>query len=446
MATLVLAAIAINLVHVSFFKSQRLKRIDQQIFGASQELVRSAEFQETAKATTDIDEGITRILKGSRIGKVFIVRDVSGRIAFQSFNAALLKAELPLSPEWVTVTTDSEYVRVRNLPMPGRPGSVLQVGMALDRNFLNWEIVDNRVITYIAGIVLSLFLVSVALTLVLLSPLRMLVFHLTEATSSLTDLKDVKPLPENLRQHADGFWSKSDEFSSLLTAVQRLIDRINVNYKLTRSWTVQMAHELKTPLAIIQAETESKMKAGLLPDTYGKGVVSEVEQMSETISQFLDWAELENSLMQKDLYAQRMQSVVKGVAARLDKLGQGRIELSLKADFQVFANPMHLDQLISNLLTNALKFSNPEERVFVEVGDCTLTVRDRGAGIPKQVLDRLGQPFNIGSNRRNQLRGNGLGLAWVSTVTKRYQWDLKIKSSESGSEITISFPAESASS
>jgi two-component system sensor histidine kinase QseC len=252
----------------------------------------------------------------------------------------------------------------------------------------------------------------------------------------------VEPLPKRLTRYTHGFWSRSDEFSSLLSSVQKLIDRINLNYKLTRSWTLQMAHELKTPLAIVRAETEAKTKAKLLPPAYSEDVIKEVQQMSEIISQFLEWAELENSQLQKDLHALRIKAVVKTVAARLNKISPDRIRLELGADFPVFANPHHLDQLISNLMTNALKFSPSSEQIEVLTSEDTLIIRDRGVGIPTEVQERIGEPFNIGSHEDDSPSGNGLGLAWVLTVAKLYQWKFELQTGANGTEVRIRFPKE----
>ncbi|NJM09880.1 MAG: hypothetical protein HC883_03030, partial [Bdellovibrionaceae bacterium] len=225
----------------------------------------------------------------------------------------------------------------RNVPVDDN--RILQVGLVLDRNFLDWEIIDQRVINYVSVIVLCLFLASVLLTVILLSPLRLLIAHLREITSGLTNLKDVKPLPYRLSSYTKGFWARSDEFASLLETVKLLIDRINLNYKLTRSWTLQMAHELKTPLAIIRSEAEALPPSSGLSGSFSKDIINEVDQMTHIISDFLDWAELENAIVQKDLHALRMRPVVEAVAARLEKINPGRIRLSIATDFSVFQIP-----------------------------------------------------------------------------------------------------------
>lgn len=437
-----MAAVGINSVHIYFFKNQRLKLIDRQITESSTLLLDSAEFNTSVKKLTSVEDVITNVLQGARIGKVFVLKNLDNKIIYQSFNVGLLKADLPIQPEWVTVEANDEFVRIKNVKLPGKDHLVLQVGLVLNQNFLNWEIVDARVVGYVSFIVFALFVIAVFLTLVLLSPLRLLIAYLNEATSNLTNMKDVRELPKDLIRSSSGYWARADEFSSLLSTVQKLIDRINLNYKLTRSWTSQMAHELKTPLAIIKLETEAKRKENLLGDQYSKDILEEVKQMTEIISQFLDWAELESSQGQKDLHAIRIKSIVKNVALRLEKMSSMRLELNLSSDFSVFANPSHLDQLIANLITNAIKFSPATEKVEVILSENFLMIKDFGVGLPKKVMERLGQPFNVGTCEDKSASGNGLGLAWVSTVAKLYQWSFEIKSSNAGAVAIVYFPKE----
>lgn len=430
-------------MHVHFFKSQRLNLIDKQIAESSDILANSEDFKNTIGTSSLLSASISRVLKSARIGKTFLLRDRDGKIFYESFNVGLLMLNLPISPEWVTAETETEFVRVRNVPLPDK-GLILQVGLVVDRNFINWEILDKRAVSYIIAIVLALFVVSAGLTLVLLSPLRMLIGHLKQATSNLSNLKDVGPLPVRLKKYGQGAWAKSDELSSLLDVTQKLIDRINLNYKLTRSWTLQMAHELKTPLAIMHAETESERRARRVPEEHAQAVFREIEEMSEIISQFLDWAELESSQLQKNLHALRMKSVVRTVVSRLDKIRPGRIQMySNSEDFPVVASPNHLDQLISNLVTNALKFSPDQAEVELTLTDHCLKIKDQGTGIPREVYERIGQPFNVGPYE-GAVSGTGLGLAWVSTVAKLYQWRFEIKSTSEGTEAIVHFPVEDA--
>ena len=445
LVSLLAATVGINYVHVYFFRNQRLSLIDQQLSDSSKILLGSSSLRSAIdRPSTDdpsvIDQAISKALGGLRIGKVFVVRDLQSKIVYESFNVGLLKATLPLEPEWVTVETDDEFVRIRNIPVSGFHPRILQVGVVVDRNFINWEILDSKTIFLITTLVLTLFGATVILTVVLLSPIRLLTSHLSTATANLQNLKDVRPLPPELTGLRNGFWSGADEFSNLISAIQRLISRINLNYKLTRSWTLQMAHELKTPLAIIRAETEARRKTAAIPPDFAASVTTEVDRLTSTITEFLNWAELENSQGQRELHAIRLGDVLHDLRDRLEKLNPQRIRLLVREDASILANPVHLDQLVTNLVTNALKFSPPPKRVEVILEGRKLVVRDYGPGVSKEVLERLGEPFNVGrSEETRAARGNGLGLAWVATVAKLYGWHLELTNMAPGLLVKVSF-------
>lgn len=421
-------------VTVYFFENQRLALIDHHITQSAEALLATPNFVDTLKRPEGISEMISKVLKGRRIGHVFLLKGPNGETLYKSVNAALIDAELPITPEWNGVDTEGEYVRYRNVRWPGTDWT-FQVAYVVNRGFIDWQLFDHRVVAFIAGIIGVLFCISVVLTLLLLSPLRLLVRHLDLATGNLINLRDVEPLPKKLM--AQG-WAASDEFSTLISTVNKLIDRINLNYKLTRSWTLQMAHELKTPLAILRAETEGQRRAGAIPLAYSRDVIHEIETMTDTISRFLDWAELESSQVRDDLHAIHLHQALEAAANRLEKIAPKRIEMQIDSRFQVIANPMHVDQLVTNLLTNAIKYSPSTEPVQVRLSGRSLTVRDFGPGIPSEVRERIGQPFNVGPNKA----GNGLGLAWVSTVSKLYEWGLDVRSDTGGTEATVRFPFE----
>lgn len=428
-----------NWIAIYFFKNQRLELIDEQIDRGTRILSESGKFKEAASTLKGLETVISEVMGSERIGKVFLIRDRGDRILFQSGNMDLLQTELPTSPQWVTIQAKDQYVRIFNTPLSS--SRLLQVGLVLDHNFVNWSIVNTETVVFITALVIVLFVIAVLLTIVLLSPIRLLNSHLVRATSDLSNLKDVNPLPSTLLRFTEGFWSRSDEFASLIATVERLISRINLNYKLTRSWTLQMAHELKTPLAIVRAETEAERKGGKVPERFAGVLLSEVDWMSETITQFLTWAELENSRPQKTLHVLKVGSVVASVRERLETICKQRIKVDVRGDVSVAASPGHLDQLVTNLLSNACKFAPDDSEITVSVANRRLTVRDRGPGIPPEVLERFGEPFNVGSGKSaRRMKGNGLGLAWVKTVSKLYGWRLTIESSSTGTEIGVEFP------
>ena len=436
--TLILGATGISWIQVYFFKNEKIRLIDEQIQQSTDALLSSEAFARSLSEQKDIDKAISDSIGGRRIGKVFVLKEADDRVVYQSDNLGFLNVNLPIDQSWITIQAQDQYVRVLNSKLEG--GRILQVGRVMDQNFIAWKIFNLRMFVYITGIMLIVFAIAALLTLTLLSPTRLLNDYLIDATADLTNLRDVEPVPANLTRFTKGFWARSDEFAKLVAAIQKLIDRINLNYKLTRSWTLQMAHELKTPLAVIRAETETQRGRNLIPAFHAESLTAEVDRATEVINQFLDWAELENFQTQRELHALRMGIILSNAARRFEKIYPGRIRLNVESDFTVLANPVHLDQAVSNLLSNAFKFSDESTIVELTAKDHTVAVRDLGRGVPSEVLERLGEPFNIGAQADEpKQKGTGLGLAWVVTVARLYNWDFNLANTASGAEASIQF-------
>lgn len=441
--SLICSVLGVNFVHTYFYKTQRLKLIDSQILDASNLLLNSKVFNSSLKSKKHIDEAISLTLKGSKIGKIFVINDSNNQIVFESINVSLLEKTLPTEPEWVTIETKSEFVRIRNVNLDKRK-LILQVGQVLDRNFIDWEIIDTRLILYIMGFVLVLSGISFFLTFIVMSPLNSLITHMTLITKDLVFLRNVKPLPTKLLKSTEAIWKTSNEVKLLLNSVQVLIDRINTNNRLTKGWTQQMAHELKTPLAIIRAEAMSINNLTLEHST--SEIVKEVDNTAEMISQFLTWASIESSGIPSDIHSVRVSPLLSSIKTRLNKIYSDRISINTQlkeSDFLIFANPIHIELVLTNLIENALKYSVANSVVEIALNDNIVSITNTGSEIPKDVLDRFGQPFNLGPRNEKNKIGYGLGLATVASIIKIYNWKITFKRIEvNKTKVSVLFPTE----
>ncbi|UXR63390.1 ATP-binding protein [Bdellovibrio bacteriovorus] len=125
---------------------------------------------------------------------------------------------------------------------------------------------------------------------------------------------------------------------------------------------------------------------------------------------------------------------------RFIDLGSGYGRVVVSTDFQILSNPLHLEQVIENLVVNALKHTS--DLVSITVKDSVIEVQDQGDGIPAEVVERLGTPFNRGPHRSGREKGSGLGLAWVQSVVVLYSWNFELRSSAGrGACAVLKFPA-----
>lgn len=387
----------------------------------------------------EAEQLISEELGSDRIGKIFIIRNDSGEIVFKSGSASLMEIDPPRSPQTYTYKIKDQSVRILNLNLPKRSDRTLQIGAVLDPTLFDWGFISNKLMIYLIITIIPIFLFSLALTNYLLNPLKLMANHLQLATQDLQELRPVPGLSKKLTRYTKKSITNNDEFSILVINTNNLLERININYKMTKPWTYQLAHEIKTPLSILSFDVESLGRESLKDSSLIHSMKDQIERISITVSQFLEWASVENTQQKDNLFALRIANSTEGLLVGLERLFPRRIEYKTKEDFMVISNPQHLQQLITNLLTNALNYSG-DKKVIVETYDYMLRVTDQGPGIPKEVIERIGQPFNCGPQLPHiKHKRSGLGLAWINTITKIYNWNLDIQTGQNGTVITIRF-------
>jgi len=220
---------------------------------------------------------------------------------------------------------------------------------------------------------------------------------------------------------------QDDEFGLLLAETRRLRDMIGRGLKNTQAWTAQMAHEMKTPLTILQNSLERARTEGdpAKRESALKDAGDEITHLNSLISSFLEWSAEENFPERADdLHAVRLGQVAAELAAKFERQFPGRIRLDGDSSLRIFAKGGFAHQALSNLLTNALRYSPEEAPVLLRLRDDRVEVVDCGPGLPARVLEHLGEPFNYGSKDK---RGFGLGLAWVRTICRKYGWRLEFR-------------------
>lgn len=423
-----------------YLNSERLDLIDLQLRESAVVLVNS-ELPDIKKINFDeAEEIISEELGSNRVGKFFIIRNDEGDIAFRSGSANLMNLNPPRTPQLYSYNVGGKTVRILNLNLPKRPGKTLQVGAIVDPTLFDWSFISNKLSFYFLATIIPILLFALVLTNYLLNPLKIMANHLQIASVDLQNLRPVPSLPKKLIKYTKKSFLNNDAFSSLVEKTSDLLERININYKMTRPWTYQLAHEIKTPLSILSFDVESLGDEKLKDATLINSMNEQIERISNTVSQFLEWASVENTQQKDNLFAIRIISSVENQIEGLARLYPERILFQKEEDFVVIANPQHLQQLIANLITNALHYSPEGSPVTIECSNNTLRIADNGPGIPKEVLERIGQPFNSGPHNPNfKHKRTGLGLAWINTLTKLYHWDLDINSSNNGTIITIQF-------
>lgn len=441
LTVLTIASVSVIVLHAAFLKRERLALLDQQVRATATALFNSELSDLRNFSISHVDDIISEELGETRIGKFFIIRNSKGDIIFESSSAKFLpRKDIPRDNTWITIDNEENYIRVLNLRLPRIPDRSLQVGVVWSSEIVNPRYFTRSTLILFFAVLGVGSIASLFLTSFLLKPIARLSDHISDASESLKTEQFLSQIPLDIggKKLIDiTLQREKDEYQKLVVGFNSLVDKVNKYSKNSKLWAYQMAHELKTPLTLINLEAEALQKIEKTSQNHHKidSIQNELQKISETIGSFLSWAELENSNGSKHLFANRLIVKVKDVIQRLDPQNK-KFNLVIKEDSTILCNPLHLEQLILNLLTNSLKHSpdsgNP---IDIVIDTNQLIIKDYGPGISQAVLDRLGEPFNKGSEKE----GSGLGLAWVSSICRIYNWQFNVTSNSSGTEIRIDF-------
>jgi two-component system sensor histidine kinase QseC len=206
----------------------------------------------------------------------------------------------------------------------------------------------------------------------------------------------------------------------LVEGLNTLITRVNRGYEISRVWSYNLAHELKTPMAGMSAEIEGARSRGEIAASVAGSLDKEIQSISETVSAFLLWAEVEAAPARHNIHVVSLESVVQKILSRFEGRCSNRIRLEILDPAKVAVNLAYLEIILTNLISNAVHYSPASEPIDLAVKGHQIEIVDRGGGVPAEVLARLGQPFNRGPLSRK--KSHGLGLATVNAIAKVFGW------------------------
>ncbi len=213
-----------------------------------------------------------------------------------------------------------------------------------------------------------------------------------------------------------------------------------------------IAHELRTPLAILKTNTEvALLDTEVAPDMKAtlESNIEELDRMGEIINNLLSLSTLVKP-ERIEFAAIDLSSVVSEVVQKfsaLAKSGEHQITVRKGPDTVVWGNVTGLTQIVANLLKNAIQYTPRGGNIRISVEPALnnyveLIVQDSGVGIPRKDLYRIFEPFYRGDPSRNRSGGgSGLGLAIVSELVKMHHGKITMRSAVGrGTSISVCFP------
>lgn len=261
----------------------------------------------------------------------------------------------------------------------------------------------------------------------------------------------LRTLSEATQQMAEGdltarvVINREDEFGSLSDSFNDMAQRIEETVSTLRRFLSDAAHEINTPITALRTNLEL-----ITPETGIHNIeraLSQVKRLENLTRNLLQLSKLESDIENSAITPTNAIALMTGVAQfHASQAEQANIKLILdmpETDLIIRANEEQMQQALSNLLNNAIKFTGTDGEVRLSVRKIEDTVcfrvEDTGIGIPEADLPFLFNRFHRGRNTR-RFEGNGLGLAIVETIVKRYGGTITAENIADGAGFSVSMP------
>ena len=234
------------------------------------------------------------------------------------------------------------------------------------------------------------------------------------------------------------------ELKQLSVSYNKMLDRLSEAFEVQRQFTANAAHELRTPLALMQVQLDL-YHAAVHPgnDACAEQTIHMVseqcERLSKMVKTLLDMSELQtverNDRIMVDELVEEVLEDLEPLAMEKNITLTGRCEQALMQGSDIL-----IYRLVYNLVENAVKYNQEGGQVTVTVHQkekhVYLSVEDTGSGIPKELRERVFEPFfRVDKSRSRELGGVGLGLAFVREIVRVHDGTITVKDGPSGGTI-----------
>ena len=234
------------------------------------------------------------------------------------------------------------------------------------------------------------------------------------------------------------------ELNQLGISYNKMLERLSEAFEIQRQFSANAAHELRTPLALMQVQLDlynSASHPGNDADTLQtiKMVTEQNDKLNRMVKTLLDMSELQTVGRDDKII---LDAIVEEVLADLEPLAvEKNIKLIGKCeDATMIGSDILIYRLVYNLVENAIKYNHSLGQVTVTAYQRNkhvyLSVEDTGSGIPKELRERVFEPFfRVDKARSRELGGVGLGLAFVREIVRVHDGSICIKSGKTGGTI-----------
>ena len=347
----------------------------------------------------------------------------------------------PANPHWNVMLANKHYrgIRLVNLPVldemePGvRSTKTLTVIYVASVRELRHRVEIVAMVTFWGSVIL--------LTLATLVAVWAIGKGLSPLAALATSAKEVSA--ENWRLDPPPLVARTRELAPLVTAMETMLATLHRAFTSQREFLANTAHELKTPVTVLKSTLQSILQRPRAVNEYQAAVdcaLEDIARLEKLIHSMLRLARAEQAAMDSAKYncsAVDLNASCEQAIERLQPLAEANditVEMAASnGDAVVNADPDDLDLIWSNLLENAIRYSDRGQRVFVrvtaEAENIVVAVQDWGTGIPADSLPHIFDRFHRADTSRTRATGGyGLGLAIASAMAESYRGSIAVQS------------------
>lgn len=321
----------------------------------------------------------------------------------------------------------------------GRIAAYVSVAISLKESFLVLDNLKNSLLISFPVVLLILFFVSRIIAGRAIAPINKVIDTAARITKENLDERIEVP-------------HRKDEIFSLSVTINGLLDRLEEVVKREKQFTADASHELRTPLSIIRGTLEVLNRKPREVEHYREKidyVIREVDRITSLIDSLLELARLGSANVAPDIVNFDLNRIVMDIVGRYkaaSEVKEVKLITHLDGNLIVYADPSMCDIIVSNMVSNAIKYSNNNNSVIVETGTRDdkffCSVQDFGNGIKKEdipkIFDRF---FRVDESRDAKIVGKGLGLSIVKKLAEIQSIEISVESEVGvGTTFTIYIP------
>lgn len=234
----------------------------------------------------------------------------------------------------------------------------------------------------------------------------------------------------------------NDEIFVYVAKKQQEIEELKKVEQFRREFLADVSHELKTPIFAAQGFVHTLLD-GAMDDEKVRGrflkkAAKSLDGLDALVKDLVTLSQMETGAIKMNMEQVNMHTVVVDIVERLEKIAADRkVSVRIKPDevrdLWVKADPQRIEQVIINLVENAIKYNNEGGKVIIHFEDTkkniVISVRDNGPGIPPEHLSRIFERFyRVDKSRSKERGGTGLGLAIVKHILNAHNTKITVES------------------